>query len=117
MLEPRAQLPQEVVPGGVAEGVVDLLEAVEVDEHEREAAGLGVRVPVLGRDRVEQLEQRTAIAESGQLVGDRFAPALLRERPQADERQSRADAGDDQRRRGQTERHADRRDAAIRRTR
>ena len=67
--------------------------------------GLRVRVPVLGRDRVEQLEQRAAIAESGQLVGDRLAPALLGERPQADERQRRADAGDDQRRRGQAERH------------
>ena len=52
VLEPRAQLPQEFVSRGVAEGVVDLLEAVEVDEHEREAASLRVRVPVLGRDSV-----------------------------------------------------------------
>ena len=90
----------------MAEGVVDLLEAVEVDEHEREAASRRVRIRVLGDDRVEQLEQRAAVPEAGQLVGDRLASALLGQRAQADQRQRRARAGDDERGHGQTERHA-----------
>ena len=50
VLEPGAELAQELVPGGVPEGVVDLLEAVEVEEHERDAARVGVAVGVLGGD-------------------------------------------------------------------
>ena len=90
----------------MAEGVVDLLEAVEVEEHERDCPRVDVAVGVLGADRVEQLEQRAAVAEAGQLVGDRLAPALLGEISQAEERERGTSAGDDERGHGQTERDA-----------
>jgi len=62
--QPRAQLPEQLVAGGVAEGVVDLLEMVEVDEQEREAAPAGVRVTVVGEERVEQVEELATVAEA-----------------------------------------------------
>ena len=88
VLEASAQLPEQLIAGGMAKGVVDLLEAVEVDEHEGQAPLGSVGVPLLGQDGVEQLEQRAAVAQAGQLVGDRLLPALVGERAQPEQRES-----------------------------
>ena len=77
-VEPRPDLPQQLVAGGVAEGVVDLLEVVEVDEQERQRLRSRGRVGLVGEEGVEHLEQLAAVAEPGELVGDRLAVALAR---------------------------------------
>ena len=96
--EPRPDLAQHLVAGMVAQRVVELLEAVEVDEQEREL--------VAARDRrLEAVEQVPAVAQAGQVVGQRLALAhaqpLDHREPRArhagqhrDDREGGGDAGD-----------------------
>ena len=78
-LQPRADLAQHLVAGVVAERVVELLEAVEVDQQQRDL-GVGVL------DRLaEPRQQVAAVAEPGQVVGDRGPLALAQA---VDDRQS-----------------------------
>ena len=68
-LQARADLAQHLVARVVAERVVELLEAVEVDQQQRE---LGV---VLGRGRdrgVQRVDEVAAVAEAGEVVGARL---------------------------------------------
>src|SRR3546814_9326094 len=66
---------EEPVAGGCAEGVVDLLERVEDDEHEPEAQLRALRrSELLG----EQLAERRAVREAGDLVVQRLVRLLLR---------------------------------------
>ena len=88
------ELLQELVAGRVAEGVVDLLEVVEVDEQEGKVA-IRRRRRRLGEERVEDPEQVATVAEAGQVVGHRLAVALLAQRLQAPDRQHEPDADHD----------------------
>ena len=67
LLQARADLAQHLVAGRVPERVVELLEAVEVDQQQRDVA-------VLVLERLGQpVQQVAAVAEAGQVVGDRVA--------------------------------------------
>ena len=66
LLQARAELGQQPVAGVVAERVVELLEAVEVDHRDRER-----RVAVAPSSAVEPLVEQAAVREPGQLVGQR----------------------------------------------
>ena len=72
LLQARADLAQHLVAGVVAERVVELLEAVEVDQQQRQ---LGV---VLGpRDRgVQRVDEVAAVPEAGEAVGARLRAAV-----------------------------------------
>ena len=63
--ELAAEPPQQRVAGGMAEGVVVALEAVQIGERQREAL---VRVGAV----LELLEQRAPVRKAGQLVGARL---------------------------------------------
>ena len=69
--QPRADLAQQVVTGGVAQAVVDLLEPVEVEQ-----AAAGAR-DGRGDDPLGPLEQRAAVGEPGELVGTRLELDLV----------------------------------------
>ena len=69
LLQPRADLAQHLVAGVVAERVVELLEAVEVDQQQREL--VAVRAARLDR-RVQRVDQVAAVAEAGEVVGHRL---------------------------------------------
>ncbi len=58
---------QEGVAGGVAEGVVVALEAVEIEEHER----LGVALVGVGDGDVQIAHQPPAVAQAAEAVGHR----------------------------------------------
>src|SRR5262249_59614577 len=62
----RADLAQHLVAGVMAERVVELLEAVEVDQQQRELVALALGV---GDRAIEPDEQVAAVAEPGQLIG------------------------------------------------
>ena len=67
---------QHPVSGGVAEGVVDRLEAVEIEDRESEGrvgAGRG------GDQRIEALEEVAPVGQPGQAIGMRQALVLLAE--------------------------------------
>ena len=100
--EVRAQPHEQRVAGGVAEGVVVVLEAVEVEEHEHDRA----RVVGLGQQRGELARQRAAVAEAGQRVGQRLVARGAQHRDVLAERQHQPRHHRDQRQRG--ERHGDR---------
>src|SRR3954469_6445529 len=69
LVQPRADLGQDLVARVVAERVVELLEAVEVDQQQRDFAALLV-------DRVLEPSQEVApVPEAGQIVRDRLAVA------------------------------------------
>ena len=78
---------QQLVAGGVAVHVVDFLEAVEVDDHQREIAALRlhggdvVLQPVLERGAVRQAGQRVEVREEQDalLGGSAFAKVAHRE--------------------------------------
>ncbi len=87
---------QQLVPGGVAEGVVDLLEMVQVDEQERQAARRRRRIGKVVEVRVEHGRELTAVAEPGELVGHCLAVAFLGQRAQPAYRQTQAQPDHDQ---------------------
>ncbi len=71
--EPGVELLEDLVAAVVAEGVVDLLEAIQVEYQEREA---GVRPPGR-RDGVSDMpDQQGAVGEAGQLVVRRLVGQL-----------------------------------------
>ena len=53
----------------MSEGVVDLLETIEVDEEERQISGIGPRIGVVREEGLEHVEEIAAVAEAGELVG------------------------------------------------
>ena len=64
-----ADLAQQRVPGLVPERVVDLLEVVQIDQQQGQAAGLGAVVGQRGQGPLELVQKAATIAESGQFVG------------------------------------------------
>ena len=69
LAQARADLARAAGPGRMAERVVDLLEAVEVDQQERQlpvVLALGDRV-------LEPIVEPPAVRQAGELVGDRLA--------------------------------------------
>ena len=65
---------QQLVAGRVAERVVDLLEAVEIDQHQREA----LAVAALARERVlDAVAQQHAVGEAGERVVMRHVGDLV----------------------------------------
>ena len=71
LLQPRADLAQHLVAGVMAERVVELLEAVEVDQQQRDLARRRRWIASL-----QPRQQMAAVAEPGQVVGDRLRGAL-----------------------------------------
>ena len=70
--EPLHHRLQQLVAGRVPEGVVDLLEVVEVDQREREAgAAAAAGGAGSGAAAVQRGVQRAAVGGAGQLVGQR----------------------------------------------
>ena len=69
LLQARADLAQDLVAGVVAERVVELLEAVEVDQQQRELAVARGRG---GDRRVQRVDEMAAVAEPGEVVGARL---------------------------------------------
>src|SRR4051794_20618174 len=64
-LQPAGDGAQQLVARGVAEGVVDGLEAIEVEEEDRDAA----RVAAEARHRLpEAVEEELAVRQPGQIV-------------------------------------------------
>ncbi len=96
-------LAQEVVAGGVAEAIVELLEAVHVEhDHAEGAAG----APVAGDLVLDPRHQRPAVGHAGEPVGQgrgAHGVALRFEPPARDEQDGRAHHRDEhgQRRRGE----------------
>ena len=77
-LQQRAELPQQLVARGVPAGVVHHLELVEVEEHERMAARVELRV----LERLAELAlELAAVDEPGQRVVARLPGELVVERP------------------------------------
>src|SRR5262249_40163837 len=74
LLEPARDDPQELVAGVVAEAVVDLLEAVEVDEENGDLV-LGARRP--RKFVVEAVAEESAVGEAGEGVVERLVRQLL----------------------------------------
>ena len=70
----RADLPEQVVAGVVAEAVVDLLEAVEVEQQQR---GRARRAVAVVEHPLGLLEQRAPVGQPGQLVGAGLLPDLV----------------------------------------
>ena len=70
----RGEVDEHAVAGGVAEAVVDRLEVVDVDEHQRQRAAVAQRaLGLLG----EALVERAAVGEPGQRVGQRLRREAL----------------------------------------
>jgi len=72
--QPRAKVAQQLVTVVMAEGVVDLLEAVEVEEHHAELLVSGVRG---GDPLVQPGAEALAVREAGELVGGGDAVKLF----------------------------------------
>ena len=89
--EALAHVAQDFIARAVAEGVVDLLEAVEVDEQERECGRRRSTRP-LREERVEDVKQVAPVAEAGQLVGQRVVLVTVGEAAQAAHRHRQAHA-------------------------
>jgi len=72
LLQPRPDEPEQLVPNGVTEAVINLLEAVQVDQQE------GVRLDVRfdAPDALERLQEVTTVRQPGQLVGTGLQPGL-----------------------------------------
>ena len=85
--EARPKLPEQFVAGGMSEGVVDLLEVIEVDVEQRQVPVDRFRVREVGEERVEQIEQLPSVAQPGQVVGDGLSEPFLCEEPQAAHRE------------------------------
>ena len=94
--EPRSELLEQLIPGGVAEGVVDLLEMVQVDEQKRQTARRRRRIGKVVEVRVEHGRELAAVAEPGELVGHCLAVAFLGQRAQPAYRETQAQPDHDQ---------------------
>ena len=73
----RTELAQQFVARRVTEGVVDLLEVIEVDVEEGERALLRPRVVEVREVGVDHVQEVATIAESRQFVGLRLAVTLF----------------------------------------
>ena len=62
--EARPKLPEQFVAGGMSEGIVDLLEVIEVDVEQRQVPVDRFRVREVGEERVEQVEQLASVAQA-----------------------------------------------------
>ena len=91
--DPGADLAQQLVARLVTQGVVDLLEAVQVEHEHRD-------VLAAGQAGVQADEEATPVQQAGELVGAGLATCLA-ERADLAEGQRGADAGGEDRRRGQ----------------
>ena len=72
--QPRAHLAQQLVAVGVPEGVVDLLEAVQVDEQERD---LGLGAGGHGETLVEAVLDQDPVGQPGQRVVRGLVPVAV----------------------------------------
>ncbi len=72
-LDARADLAEELVAHVVSEAVVDLLEAVQVQDQQRQAAHRRGARPEQG---LRHLVQRTAVGQAGERIGARLHAAL-----------------------------------------
>ena len=71
--QPVGDLDQQLVAGGVAEAVVDLLEAVEVQEQDRHVVGAAAAVQRL----LEPLPEQRAVGQLGEAVVVRLVDQLV----------------------------------------
>jgi len=94
----RAEAGEQRISGGMAEGVVVPLEAVEVEDHQQAAW----RVRSV-EQAIEIRQEPSAISETGQRVGDRFVPGELEEPAVLAEGHCEPDDDREQRRRRQAE--------------
>ena len=101
LLQARAELRQQPVAGVVAERVVELLEAVEVDHRDRQR-----RVVAAAELAVEALVEEPAVREPGQLVGQRQLAARV-QRGVLDEGQRHPAEHGDERGGGEPDRRVD----------
>ncbi len=76
----------------MAEGVVDLLEAIEVDEEERQRALRPRRATGVGEEGVKDTKEVTTVGKTGEVVGHRLTVALLAEDAHPSHRQRQANA-------------------------
>ncbi|KDB50728.1 hypothetical protein X805_37150 [Sphaerotilus natans subsp. natans DSM 6575] len=75
LAQPPRDLDQQRITHGMAQGVVDLLEAVQVDEHQAEALALAARD---SQRPLEPIEQQRAVGQPGQhIVKGQETDALL----------------------------------------
>jgi hypothetical protein len=65
-LQPAGELTQDIVTDVMSERVVDLLEAIDVDEQQSDGLTPGARDP---QSRLELLEEVPTIAQAGELIG------------------------------------------------
>ena len=72
--EPVGHLTEQLVAALMPQDVIDLLEAIEVHEQEREVVG---RLGVIG-SRAEQFVEAAAVGQPGQLVVQRAMAMLIR---------------------------------------
>ena len=98
--EVAAEADEQRVAGGVAEGVVVVLEAVEVEQDEHERVG----VVGLGQHALEVAGQRAAVAEPGQRVRHRLVARRAQDRDVVAEGQHQPRHHRDEREGGQRDR-------------
>ena len=97
-------LPEDIVADGVTVAVVDLLEVVQVEHHERDLAAVALHAAQLDLERlVEELRPVQARQRIDQRAALESAPVALREG-----RRDRSCAGGGQQRDAQRERHGQR---------
>ncbi len=85
-----AYLAQQRVPGLVPERVVDLLEVVQIDQQQGQAAsGRGV-MGQRGQSLLELVQKEATIAQSGQFVGQSLVLMRIIQRPLLAQRQGHA---------------------------
>ena len=103
LADARTDLAQQLVPGLVPEGVVDLLEVVQIDQQQGQPPGLGG----VGRERcqcqLELFQEVATISEPGELVGLGLMLTRLVERPLLVQREGHAGGSRQKRRPGEGE--------------
>jgi hypothetical protein len=100
-----AQLLEKLVTGRMAEGIVDLLETIEVDEEKGQPPLGHSAVALVAEEGLEDLEEVPTIPEAGQLVGQRLAEAVLGHGAQSPYRQQQSQADHDEGGGGQPQGH------------